>query len=133
MTAPLSAPPARTARQYLWPWVFVALNVVVWGGRVKLGKGQTPTVLVALTFLVPALVLGAVLIWRKSLVASCTAALALWTVLYWPVKLVNIALHDHPVPFVVVHVVLGVVSVTVAGMALRAVLRPGARIPAAAE
>ena len=130
-TAPETVPTARTARPYLWPWVFVVLNAVVWGNRIKLGEGQMPTVLVALTFLVPALVLAVALVWRKALVAPVVAALALWTILYWPVKLVNIALHDHPVPFVVVHVVLGVVSVAVAGMALRAVLRPGARVAAA--
>lgn len=118
-----------TFRQYPWPWAFVALNAVVWGNRIKLGEGQLPTVLVALTFLVPAVVLAVALVWRRALVAPVVGALGLWTVLYWPVKLVNIALHDHTVPFVVVHVVLGGVSVAVATMALRSVLRPGSRGP----
>ena len=113
--------PAR--RLLIWPWVFVAWNVVVWAGRVRLGKGQEATVLVALTFLIPTIVLAVALVWFKRAVPAAAGALALWTFLYWPVKLVNIALHNHPVPFVVVHVVLGVVSVAVAGMGLRSALQ----------
>jgi hypothetical protein len=45
-----------------------------------------------------------------------------WTIGVWVVRAVGIALADHEVAFVVVHVVLGVVSAALAVVAVRAVL-----------
>ena len=53
---------------------------------------------------------------RRALVAL----LALWTVVVWPVRVVQIATADHGVGFVVVHVALGVVSVALSVVAVRA-------------
>jgi hypothetical protein len=48
------------------------------------------------------------------------ALLALWTVVVWPVRAVQIASGEHGAGFVVVHVALGVVSVALAVVAVRA-------------
>ena len=124
----MTASSARTARQFVWPWVFVAWTVFVWAGRIKLADAEVGPLLLALTFLVPAVALAAALVWRRSAVPALVGALALWTTGVWVVRDIDIvAGGDHPVPFVVVHVLLGVVSVAVAAMALRSVLRPTAR------
>jgi len=117
----------------VWPWVLVAWTVFVWAGRIKLADAEIGPLLLALTFLVPAVALAVSLVWFRAAVPAMVGALALWTTGVWVVRDIDIvAGGDHPVPFVVVHVVLGVVSVVVAGMALRAVLRPGAQVSAAA-
>ena len=56
-----------------------------------------------------------VALWRRAEPATAVAvgALAGWSVAVWVVRDVRIALGDHDVAFVVVHVVLGVVSVSV--------------------
>ena len=121
--------PARAARRYVWPWVFVAWTVFVWAGRIKLADAEVGPLLLALTFLVPAVALAVALVWFRGAVPALVGALALWTTGVWVVRDLDIVLGgDHPVPFVVVHVVLGVVSVAVAGLALRSVLRPGREV-----
>jgi hypothetical protein len=74
-----------------------------------------------------------VTLWRGSAVASRVAvgALAAWSVAVWVVRDVRIALGDHDAAFVVVHVVLGVVSVGLAALAWREARRvPVAGSPA---
>lgn len=48
------------------------------------------------------------------------ALLALWTVLVWPVRSVQIATADHGAGFVAVHVALGAISIALAVIAVRA-------------
>ena len=48
------------------------------------------------------------------------ALLALWTVLVWPVRAVQIATADHGAGFVVVHLALGAISIALAVVAVRA-------------
>jgi len=48
-------------------------------------------------------------------------ALAAWTVVVWPVRLVDIAASDHSAGFVAVHAAIGVLSVALAALAGRAV------------
>lgn len=134
MTTAVTPSPLRTARQYVWPWVLVAWTVFVWAGRIKLADAEIGPLLLALTFLVPAVALAVSLVWFRGAVPALVGALSLWTAGVWVVRDLDIVLGgDHPVGFVVVHVVLGVVSVVVAGMALRAVVRPGAQVPATAS
>jgi hypothetical protein len=66
-----------------------------------------------------------VALWRRSEPATAMAvrALAGWSVVVWVVRDVRIVLADHDVAFVVVHVVLGVVSVVLAALAWREVRR----------
>jgi hypothetical protein len=52
--------------------------------------------------------------------AALVALLALWTVVVWPVRVVQIATADHGAGFVVVHVALGVISMALAVLAVRA-------------
>ena len=132
VTAAATPAPARTARQYVWPWLLVAWTVFVWAGRIRLADAEIGPLLLALTFLVPAVALAVSLVWFRGAVPALVGALALWTTGVWIVRDLDIVLGgDHPVGFVVVHVVLGVVSVAVAGMALRAVVRPGVQVPTA--
>lgn len=51
---------------------------------------------------------------------ALVALLGLWTVVVWPVRTVQIATAGHGAAFVVVHVALGVVSVALAALAVRA-------------
>ena len=74
-----------------------------------------------------------VALWRRAEPATAVAvgALAGWSVAVWVVRDVRIALGDHDVAFVVVHVVLGVVSVVLAALAWWEVRRHTDPAPAA--
>ena len=116
-----TVPPAR---RVLWPWLLVGWTVFVWAGRIRLAEGEVGPFLLALTFLVPAVALAVALVKFRTAVPALVGALALWTTGVWVVRDADIVLGgDHPVGFVVVHVVLGVVSVALAALALRSVLR----------
>ncbi|MFM7069624.1 MAG: hypothetical protein ACKOYM_09210 [Actinomycetes bacterium] len=106
----------------MWPWLLVVWTAIVWGGRIRLADGASGPLLLALTFLAPALVLAVCLACHSPRVPNAVGALAAWTVAVWVVRVPGIALGGHPIPFLVVHVVLAVVSVSVAAVALRAVL-----------
>jgi hypothetical protein len=47
--------------------------------------------------------------------------LAAWTVVVWPVRLVDIATSDHGAGFVIVHVAIGGLSIALAGLATRTI------------
>jgi hypothetical protein len=108
-------------------------TLFVWATRIRnaLGDDELSTggkvwaVGVATAFTVGGLaVLVAAL--RRSHLTTAVRVLAAVTVVYWPVRVVQIALADHGAAFVVVHTLLGVVSV---GLALwawsrSAVVRP---------
>lgn len=122
-----------------WAWALVVWTLLVWGGRVRnalgdpalRGGGRTGPLLLAATFLVPALALGVLLVLARrpggrggGAVPAAVGALALWTVAVWVVRATDIVVGgDHPVPFVVVHVVLAAVSTGLAVAAVRQQLR----------
>jgi len=112
----------------------VAWTVLVWGNRVLnvvRGDETLPARVVssitAVVFL--ALAAGAALVAvrtrRRPLdrqMAGILGAFAGLTIAYWPARMGLIALADHPVGFVVVHLVLGVVAVALSVPVLRAAL-----------
>lgn len=101
-------------RRTLGPLVaFVAWTLFVWGVRIRNADGSVGAVLLALTFVLPAIAALA----RPAVVLRPLVA---WTVVVWLVRIVDIVLSDHSVGFTVVHVALGVVSVVLGGWALRA-------------
>lgn len=118
----------------LRPYPALALVVVtlfIWLTRVPLAWSTTDggftrklvPVIPVLLFVVPAaLALGWALA-DGSLGARrpglLVRVLAVWTVGYWAVRLPLILLHDHPVPFKVVHGVLAAVSVAASTAAWR--------------
>jgi hypothetical protein len=60
---------------------------------------------------------------RRERLGWATLALAGWTVVVWIVRGVDIATGDHSAGFVVVHLLLGLVSIALAGLATRSVAR----------
>jgi len=121
-----------------WRWAFIAWTLFVWLGRIRnaLGDpaldsgGRTGPILLALSFVVPALLLagmsGLQLAHRDDHrltrpVSVVLIALVVWTAAVWLVRVVDIAfLSDRAVAFIVVHVVLAGVSVGLGVMAVRA-------------
>jgi len=104
--------------------VFGSYCVLVWATRIRnaLGQddlstgGKTVAVGVATMFTLGGLaVLVAAL--RRAHLAAAVRVLAAVTVVYWPVRVVQIALADHGAGFVAVHAALGVVSVALALLA----------------
>ena len=124
--------------------LFVGWTLFVWVGRIRNAMtdpdladgGRTGPLLLALSFVVPAVVVGVLAFLARPSVATGdpaprsrlragVQALAAWTTGVWIVRVVDIAFGgDHPVGFVVVHTVLGVVSVALAALAVRAVRTP---------
>jgi len=51
--------------------------------------------------------------------ARSVAVIAAWTTLYWLVRVTLISLHDHPIGFKIVHVVLAAISIGTAAWAWR--------------
>ena len=72
-----------------------------------------------------------VTLWRRLPRASFVAVAALsgWSVAVWVVRDVRIVLGDHGIAFIVVHVVLGVVSIVLAALAWREARRARAATP----
>ena len=115
----------------------LAWSLFVWVGRVRnalgdpelSGSERVGPLLLATSFVVPALVLAVVLFTsaRRSrgvgpVLRYGVLALAAWTCGVWVVRMVDIAFGgDWEVAFVVVHAVLAVVSVGLAIVAARAV------------
>jgi len=126
--------PTEIRRSWIAIGVFVAFTLFVWMGRVRnalvdpalAASDRVGPLLLAMSFVVPALVLavGWVTALRRSSplprwAAGVLAALAVWTIGVWVVRIVDIAFAgDHAIGFVVVHVVLAAVS---SGCALWAV------------
>jgi hypothetical protein len=112
---------------------FALWTLFVWAGRVSnvlrddslSAGGKAGRLALAASFAVPAVVL---VIWRAwhwrsrtaSPIAVLATALAAWTVGVWVVRTIEIARHHHDAGFVAVHAVLAVVSVVLAGFAVRA-------------
>ncbi len=118
-------------------FALVAVTLFIWLTRVPLAWSTTDggvgdklvPVIPVLLFVVPA---GLALVWAllgKSFgvrrAALLVRVLAIWTALYWAVRLPFILVHDHPVPFKVVHGVLATVSVAAAAWGWVALGRSG--------
>lgn len=120
-------------RTVLLVTVFLVWSLFTWVGRLRnvltdetlSGAERTGPLLLAASFVLPALVLAA-LWWRHvggrwtgrdiapvaPALRTATLAFAAWTVAVWVVRAVDIALFsDHEVGFVVVHTVLAVVAI----------------------
>ena len=124
-----------------WTAAFLAWTLLVWGGRIRNAVadpaldagGRTGPLLLSLSFVLPALVLAVVLVlqWRGGPAARtvpAVTALAGWTTAVWVLRAGDIALGgDHEVGFVVVHVVLAVVSITLGWLAVRSLRRSAGR------
>ncbi|MFZ4517001.1 MAG: hypothetical protein ACOYOP_01335 [Microthrixaceae bacterium] len=116
-----------------WSAAFLAWTLFVWVGRIRNAladtaldaAGRTGPLLLATSFVLPALVLAVALVlrWRGRPVgwlAPAMTVFAVWTTGVWIVRAGDIALGgDHPVAFVVVHTVLAVVSIALAWLAVR--------------
>ena len=114
--------PRRTAL------LLVAWTLFVWLTRVRnaLGDddlstaGKAGALVLSASFVVLAgLVLDAT-VRHGDRRAALVALLGLWTVVVWPVRVVQIAAANHGAGFVVVHVALGVLSIALAAVAVRA-------------
>ena len=104
-------------------------SLFVWTTRIRniwtddslsTGEQWSRTVL-ALTFTVLALAVGHAVYHRSSWLRPVVRALAGWTVAVWVVRSVGIATADHEGAFIAVHLVLAVISITLAGLAVREV------------
>lgn len=92
----------------------------IWGDEALSDGEKWGRTGLALSFTVLAAVV-AVALWRRaSWLRPAVVALAGWTVAVWVVRSVGIAAGDHDTAFVVVHLVLAVVSIGLAGAAVRA-------------
>jgi hypothetical protein len=108
-------------------------SVFVWATRIRnaLGQddlstgGKAVAVGVASAFTVGGIALLVAALRRAQLVAA-VRVLAAVTIVYWPIRVVQIVLADHGAAFVAVHVALGVISV---GLALWAWARSVAARP----
>lgn len=121
--------------------MLLAWTLIVWVGRVRnalsdpelTGSERLGPLLLAASFVVPALVLAVVLFVspRRSsdggaVLRYGVLALAAWTCGVWLFRIADIALGgDWSIGFVIVHAVLAVVSAVLAVLAARAVLASG--------
>jgi len=123
------------------PLLFGLWTLFVWGGRLRnlntdpggFAEASRWSLVGSVLFTILGLaVVGAAILRRvragsrMTSVAASTAltALAALTVTVWVVRAVDIAIGDHSVGFIAVHVVLAVVSIGLAILSVRAV-RPG--------
>jgi hypothetical protein len=124
-----------------WPVVlFVGWSLYVWATRIVNALGddqanQPVSVALALSVLVPVVMIGAVLVGARARALSATEvrlfeAVAGWTALVWLVRGVEIVLSDHAADFKIVHVLLGVVSVVLAAATVRVARRNEAPVDA---
>lgn len=113
---------------------FVVWTLFVWGTRFRnaaedqelAGSELATAYLAAGVFVALGLAVAAVLVLRRHQPVETVERIViggagLFTTAYWLVRMVTIALNDHSIGFILVHVVLGLVSIAVSGLALRAV------------
>jgi uncharacterized membrane protein YhaH (DUF805 family) len=110
----------------------VAWTVFVWANRIAntLSGDESTTARVvsfvtAAVFLVLAVAAAVVLVTRRHRAIDRTGAgvllaLAALSIVYWPIRMVQIAFGGHSVGFVAVHLMLGVVAVALAWPVARA-------------
>ncbi|MDG1989149.1 MAG: hypothetical protein P8J19_03560 [Acidimicrobiales bacterium] len=113
-------------------WLTLAWTAIVWVGRIRNVVGddeltagaQTWQIVVALIFLA----LGALVatvplgLWHRRPLGSTrlVAMFCLWTIVFWTVRGGGMVFGDHEVGFKVVHTVLALVSIALAGALYRA-------------
>ncbi|HEY9555208.1 MAG TPA: hypothetical protein VIR58_00655 [Acidimicrobiales bacterium] len=105
----------------------VAWTFLVWTTRINnivaddsLDSGETAARLaLSLSFTVLVVAVGWAYSKRAAWLRPATFALAGWTTAVWAVRAVGIAFADHDAAFIAVHLVLAVVSVAIAGLAVR--------------
>jgi hypothetical protein len=127
--------------------LLVGWTLFVWVGRVRnalndpalAGGGRLGALVLAASFVVTALVVGVLAVLARpsrpdpggtarSRLRAGVLVLAAWTTVVWVVKVFDIAFGgDHPAGFIAVHTVLGVVSIVLAVLAVRAAAGPVAR------
>ena len=78
----------------------------------------------ALSFTVLALAVGHAVYHGTSWLVPVVRTLAWWTIAVWVVRSIGIATADHDGAFIVVHLILAAISVTLAALALREVGAP---------
>lgn len=108
--------------------LLAAWTVFVWVTRIRnvvgdddlSNVGRTQGLLLSGSFLALAAIAAAAVLAGHERRRAVVALLALWTVAVWVVRSAQIATSDHGVGFIVVHLVLGVVSVALAVLAVRA-------------
>lgn len=121
---PSRRPPATIA---LAVW-----SLLVWTTRIRniwadetLSTGeQWGRTALALSFTGLALAVGYAVYRRSSWLRPVVLALAGWTTAVWLVRSVGIATADHEGAFIAVHLVLAVISITLAALAVREVREP---------
>ncbi len=114
-------------------WPLVLWTLVVWVPRIRniwiddelSTGGQLGRTALALTLIVPAIVLAGVL-WRQGdkLLGAAKVTVfgfAAWTVAVWLVRGGSILVADHDAAFKVVHTVLAAVSIALSALAVRRV------------
>lgn len=100
-------------------FVLVVWTLVIWVSRVRniltddtlSAGGQFVRVAVAVLFIGLALV---ALRWRQLVLPFC-----IWTIGYWAVRAVQIIANDHALGFTLVHTVLALISIGLAGWVVR--------------
>ena len=121
---PTRRPPASIA--------LAAWSLLVWTTRIRniwsddaLSTGeQWGRTALALSFTVLAIAVGIAVYRRASWLRPVVLALSGWTVVVWVVRSVGIASADHEGAFIAVHLVLAVISITLAALAAREVTQP---------
>ena len=115
-----------------------AWSVFVWTTRIRnvwsddqlsTGEQWTGTAL-ALSFIALALAVGWSLVRSTSWRRRAVLALASWTIAVWVVRSIGIATADHDGAFIAVHLVLAVISIGLAGFAIREASRQVTRLSA---
>ena len=115
----------------LFVWTTRIRNVL---GDDELGAaGRAAGLALSGSFVVLAVVSLAAVRGRSRLLGPAARALAAWTVGVWLVRGTGIALGDHRASFVVVHLVLALVSIALAGLTWRAVAPAPGSAPAGVD
>lgn len=89
-------------------------------------SGKVMSLLPVLIFVIGAIATANAVFRRLDSAGQSVLLLAAWSMLYWPVRLGFVLTNDHELAFYVVHVLLGVVAVTLSVLAARAALADGA-------
>ncbi len=124
-----------TGRGLLVPAALVAWTLFVWGGRLRnlaqepgpIGETSRWSLVGSIAFcLLAALVVVAPTVersraGRRGLVRPAVGALGALTIVVWVIRGLDIALGDHSLGFIVVHLILAVVSIGLAVAAWRVV------------
>ena len=118
-------------RRQTWPvWALVAWTVFVWGTRIGTiwsdddleTVAQVGRTLLVASFLLLAAAAVVALVRHDARLVPIVRVFAVWTAGVWIVRMIDMATGDHSGAFVVVHGVLALVSLVLAGLAFRTTL-----------